>query len=481
MPCSMMLCKNPSSSYMKQQTIEKTVSLKGIGLHTGQTTTVSLLPAPENHGVKFKRVDIEKSVTITADPNKVSSSNRSTCLQVGETAIHTVEHLLSALAASAIDNVLVEVEGMEIPILDGSAKEWVKLLKKAGKKEQEKKREYLIIEDIIEYKDEETGAEFIALPSNTFEVKVLLDYEVEALNGQYATLSTLENYAKEIAPCKTFVLLSELEKLAKEGLIKGGSLDNAIVFSDKKMSKKALEKLAKKIEHPAANLSIENGILNTQKLNFPNEAARHKLLDLIGDLALINKPIKGKIIATKPGHQANTNFAKKLKTLFLEQKKLKGKPRYNPDTPPLYNSVQIQELLPHRHPFLLVDKIIELSDTHVVGVKNVTHDEYFFQGHFPGNPVMPGVLQMEALAQAGGILALSLVDPTVKWNTYFLKIDNAKFKNMVVPGDTVILKMELLAPIRRGVCQMRGTAYVGNKIVSEGDLTAQIVKREIKE
>ena len=463
---------------MKQQTIGKTVSLQGIGLHTGQTTTVSLQPASVNHGVKFRRVDIEKPVTIPADPNKVASSNRSTCLKIGDTEIYTVEHLLSALSASAIDNVLVEVDGPEIPILDGSAKDWLKLLKKAGKEEQEQKREFLIIEDPIEFVDEETGAEFIALPSDTFEVKVLLDYETAALNGQYATLNKLEDYAKEIAPCRTFVLLSELEKLAKEGLIKGGSLENAIVFADKKMSQKALGALAKKIGHSTADFTIENGILNTKKLQFPNEAARHKVLDLIGDLALINKPIKGKIIATKPGHQANTNFAKKLKTVFQEQKKLKGKPRYNPAIAPLYNSVQIQELLPHRHPFLLVDKIIELSDTHVVGIKNVTHDEYFFQGHFPGNPVMPGVLQMEALAQAGGILALSLVDPTVKWNTYFLKIDNAKFKNMVVPGDTVILKMELLEPIRRGVCQMRGTAYVGNKIVSEGDLTAQIIKRE---
>ena len=354
---------------MKQQTIGKAVSLQGIGLHSGKITTITLSPAPENHGVKFKRVDTEKSATIPADPNKVASSNRSTCLKVGDTEIYTVEHLLSALSASAIDNVLVEVDGAEIPILDGSAKEWLKLLKKAGKEEQEQKREYLIIEDPIEFVDEETGAEFIALPSDTFEVKVLLDYETEILNGQYATLSNLEDYPKEIAPCRTFVLLSELEKLAKEGLIKGGSLENAIVFADKKMNKKALGQLAKKIGHSTEDFTIENGILNTKKLEFPNEAARHKILDLIGDLALINKPIKGKIIATKPGHQANTNFAKELKKIFVAQKKLKGKPRYNPAKTPLYNSVQIQELLPHRHPFLLVDKIIELSDTHVVGVK----------------------------------------------------------------------------------------------------------------
>jgi len=465
---------------MKQQTIGKVVTLKGVGLHTGQPSAISLHPAPINHGIKFKRVDVEKPAVFLVDPNKIASTSRSTCLQKGELTLHTVEHVLSALAATAIDNVLVEVDGPEIPILEGSCKDWLKLLKKAGKEEQEKNREYLTIEEPLEFKDEATGAEFIALPHDGLAVSALLEYDTEVLNGQYASLKSLEDFETDIAPCRTYVLLSELEQLVKKGLIKGGSLDNAIVYVDKKMSKKALTQLAKKLDKPADDFTTDQGILNTKKLQFPNEAARHKILDLIGDLALINKPIKGKIIATKPGHQANVAFAKVLKDLFQEQKKLKGKPKYDPSVAPLYDSIAIQELLPHRHPFLLVDKIVELSDKHVVGIKNVTHDEYFFKGHFPNNPVMPGVLQLEALAQAGGILALSLVDKSVKWDTYFMKIDNAKFKNMVVPGDTIILKMELVAPIRRGVCQMRGTAYVGNRIVSEGDLTAQIVKRESK-
>ena len=465
---------------MKQQTIEKTVSIKGTGLHTGQAAKVTIQEAPVNHGIKFKRTDIEKSILIPADPNKVLSTNRSTNLQVGEASVQTVEHLVSALAATAIDNALIEVEGPEIPILDGSAKKWLQLLKKAGTQEQTKDREYLIIEEPIAFKHPETGASFIAVPSENFELQVLLEYDTALLNGQYASLNSLADYPKTIASSRTFVLLSELEALAKQDLIKGGSLDNAVVYADKKMSSKALTQLAKKLGHSNQNLQIENGLLNTQQLQFSNEAARHKLLDLLGDLALVNKPIKGRIIATKPGHQANVAFAKELKKIFLEQKKLKGKPRYDPTIAAIYDATAIQTLLPHRHPFLLVDKIIELSDTHVVGIKNVTHDEYFFNGHFPNNPVMPGVLQLEALAQAGGILALSLVDDSVKWDTYFLKIDNAKFKNMVVPGDTLILKMELIAPIRRGICQMQGTAYVGNKIVSEGELTAQISKREPK-
>lgn len=463
---------------MKQQTIGKAISVEGIGLHTGQTTKVSFQAAPANHGIKFKRVDIEKPIIIPADPNKVGTTKRSTTLQVGEVEIKTVEHILSALSGLSIDNALIEVEGTEIPILDGSAKEWIELLQQAGTEEQEKDREYLVIEDPIEYKDEATGAEFLALPCDHFELKVLVDFETDALSAQYATLSSLEEYPASIAPCRTFVLLSELEQLAQQDLIKGGSLENAIVFADKKMSKKALGQLAEKLGRSKESFTIKNGLLNTQKLQFPNEPARHKLLDLIGDLALINKPIKGKIIATKPGHQANVEFAKQLKKIFQEQKKLKGRPRYNPTTPPIYDANKVAELLPHRYPFLLVDKIIELSKTHVVGIKNVTQDENFFTGHFPNNPIMPGVLQLEALAQTGGILAMSLVDANAKWDTYLLKIDNARFKNLVVPGDTLILKMELISPIRRGLCHMQGTTYVGNKIVSEAELTAQIIKRK---
>lgn len=462
---------------MNQHTIEKSVSIKGIGLHTGKETALTFHPATINHGYKFKRVDLDTPKVVLVDPYKVNDTNRSTTLAAGDVSIQMVEHVLSALSALAIDNVLMEIDGGEIPILDGSAANIIKVLEKAGRVEQEAAREYLVIEELIEYKDEATGATYIAIPADEFQVDVMLQSDNKAIDSQFASLTNLGDYKKEIAPCRTFVLLSDLEKLIKEDLIKGGNLDNAIVFADKKLSKKKLDEIAKKLGQPTLSTTLTDGILNDKKLQFFNEPVRHKLLDLIGDLALINKPIKGKIIATQPGHTGNVAFAKILKDLFKEQKKLKGKPKYDPTQPPLFDAVQIEKWLPHRYPFLLVDKIIELSDTKVVGVKNVTFNEPFFTGHFPGNPVMPAVLQMEALAQCGGILALSLVDDPGNWDTYFLKIDNAKFKNFVVPGDTILLKMELLSPIRRGICHMQGRAYVGNKIVSEGELTAQIVKR----
>ncbi len=462
---------------MNQHTIEKAVSIKGKGLHTGQEITLTFRPAPVNHGYKFKRIDLDKPVVIPVDPYKVVATNRSTTLEVGGAKVQTVEHILSALMGLSLDNILMEIDGVEAPILDGSAAKIVRLLERAGRVVQETKRDFLEILTPINYKDEITGAEYVALPADNFQANVMVDFDTVALEPQYASLSSIENYKKEIASCRTFVLLSDLEKLAKEGLIKGGSLENAIVFVDKKMSKKKLDELAVKLQQPKLNQAPANGILNAKKLQFNNEPSRHKLLDLIGDLALINKPIKGKIIATKPSHSANVAFAKILRDLYKEQKRLKGKPSYDPNEPPLFDTVKIEEWLPHRYPFLLVDKIIELTDKMVVGIKNVTFNEPFFTGHFPGNPVMPAVLQLEAMAQCGGILALSLVEDPGNWDTYFLKIDNAKFKNMVLPGDTVILKMELLSPIRRGLCHMQGTAYVGNKIVSEGELTAQIVKR----
>ena len=462
---------------MNQHTIEKVVSIKGKGLHTGKETTITFHPAPINHGYKFKRIDLEKPVIIPADPYKVIATNRSTTLEVGEAQVQTVEHILSALMGLSLDNILIEIDGVEVPILDGSAAKIVDLLESAGRVEQEADRDFLEITSPLNYKDQATGAEYVALPADDFQASVIINFDTNALDAQHASLSNIENYKKEIAPSRTFVLLSHLEKLAKEGLIKGGSLENAIVFVDKKMSKKKLDQLAVKLKQPKLVQSPTNGMLNTKKLQFSNEPSRHKLLDLVGDLALINKPIKGKIIATKPSHSGNVAFAKILRDLYKEQKRLKGKPEYDPNKPPLFDTVKIEQWLPHRYPFLLVDKIIELTDTMVVGVKNVTFNEPFFTGHFPGNPVMPAVLQLEAMAQCGGILALSLVEDPGNWDTYFLKIDNAKFKNMVVPGDTVILKMELLTPIRRGLCHMQGTAYVGNKIVSEGELTAQIVKR----
>lgn len=445
-------------------------------MHTGKKVTMTFHPAPVNHGYKFQRIDLASKPIVSADVSKVVSTNRGTTIKNGEAQISTVEHTLSALVGMGIDNVLIEIDGPEVPILDGSAIEMVKALKKAGADEQDAEREYFEITEPISYVDDATGSELVALPSDEYQVTALIDFNSSVLGHQYATLVQISDYVNEIAPSRTFVFLHELEQLLDQNLIKGGDLDNAIVIVDRVMSQKDLDKLAKKIGRPSVKVDKE-GILNTNSLHFENEPARHKLLDIIGDIALVGKPIKGKIVATKPGHTANVAFAKILKEMYREQKKLKGKPVYDPDKPPIFDVVDIQRMLPHRYPFLLVDKIIELTEKEVVGVKNVTINENYFQGHFPGNPLFPGVLQMEALAQTGGLLALSRVEDPENWDTYFIKIDNAKFKSKVVPGDTLILKMELLSPIRRGIVQMQGTAYVGKKIVSEGELTAQIIRR----
>ncbi|MCB0628915.1 MAG: bifunctional UDP-3-O-[3-hydroxymyristoyl] N-acetylglucosamine deacetylase/3-hydroxyacyl-ACP dehydratase [Saprospiraceae bacterium] len=461
---------------MKQRTIEKAVSLSGVGLHTGSVVNITFQPAPDDHGVKFIRTDLEEQPVVQADVNRVISTDRNTSLKVGDAEVKTVEHALSALRGLGIDNVLIEIDGPEVPILDGSALPFVEALQQAGIVQQEEERDYFVVEEPIVYRSEDGQTEIMALPADHFEITTMIDFNSPVLGQQYATLKDLDQYASQIAPCRTFVFLHELESLIDRDLIKGGDLDNAIVIVDRPVEQSTLNGLATKLGKPSIEVA-EEGILNTIELQFKNEPARHKLLDVIGDTALLGKPIKGRIIATKPGHRANVEFTKLLKKSYLEQRKLRGKPKYDPNQEPVMDNVTIAKWLPHRYPLLLVDKIIELEKDHVVGVKSVTFNEYFFQGHFPGNPVMPGVLIIEALAQTGGILAMHNVGDPGQWDTYFIKIDNVKFKQMVQPGDTLLLKMELMAPIRRGICQMLATAYVGNKIAAEGELTAQIIKR----
>jgi UDP-3-O-[3-hydroxymyristoyl] N-acetylglucosamine deacetylase/3-hydroxyacyl-[acyl-carrier-protein] dehydratase len=461
---------------MNQRTIARSFSLNGVGLHSGAQVKLTFKPAPAGHGVKFQRIDLEGQPIINVDVNRVVSTDRSTTIGTKDAMVSTVEHLLSAVSGLQIDNLLVELDGREIPILDGSASPFIAPLLEAGVEEQDAPRNYFVVEEPITYRDEETGSEIVALPYDGFEVVSMIDFDSPVLGQQYATLRGYEDYASEIAPCRTFVFLHELEALFEHDLIKGGDLTNAIVIADQLVPQERLDKLAKRMGKETVEVT-QKGILNTLDLKFHNEPARHKLLDVMGDISLLGVPIRGRILATKPGHGANVAFTKLLKKAYMEQRRLKGRPHYNPNDEPVYNLVEIQSIMPHRYPFLLIDKIIEKGESHIVGLKNLSANEEFFQGHFPGNPVMPGVLQIEAMAQTGGLLVLTQQEDPYGWDTYFLKVENAKFKNFVVPGDTVLFKMELIAPVRRGICQMRGTAYVGNKIVSEAELVAQIVKR----
>ena len=462
---------------MKQATLQQSITIEGKGLHTGVISSLTIHPAAENHGIKFRRIDLEGQPLIIADAKYVVSTKRCTTLGKGDVTVSTVEHLMAALKGCGVSNALVDIDAAEVPILDGSAAPFVASIQQVGVQEQEAEQNYLDITEPIYWQDEETGASYTILPSEKFELTTLIDFESSVVGKQYAQLDTLEDFAQEIAPSRTFVFLHELTALADAGLVKGGELDNALVFVENVPQNGELTALAEKL-HIEQEIKVEQtGILNTTNLRFANEAARHKLLDVVGDLALTGLDLRLKIIASKPGHAANTRLAKELLNKYKISRKLRGIPKYDPNKEPVNDIHVITKKLQHRFPFLLIDKIIELSDKHVVGVKNVTMNEPYFPGHFPSNPVMPGVLQIEAMAQTGGILVMENVEDPHAWDTFFLRIKNALFRHPVIPGDTILFKMELISPIRRGLCEMTGKAYVGNKLVCEAELLAQIIRR----
>jgi UDP-3-O-[3-hydroxymyristoyl] N-acetylglucosamine deacetylase/3-hydroxyacyl-[acyl-carrier-protein] dehydratase len=460
----------------KQSTIAKAVSIAGVGIHTGATVNMTFHPAAVNHGYIFQRIDLPEAPLVPALVENVVETSRGTTLAVNEAKVYTVEHVLAALTGLQIDNVLITLDGPETPIADGSSIAFIKALESAGLVEQNADRNFIEIKENYHFYDAEKDVEITLMPYDGFKVSVLIDYNSPVLGTQHAVLKHISDFKTEIASCRTFCFLHELEVLLQNNLIKGGDLNNAIVVVDQAVEAEELDRLAGIFNKPQMGVS-KDGILNNVELRFVNEPARHKLLDVIGDLALLGRPLKAHVIASKPGHSSNVAFGQEFRAFLKKQQKQLDIPTYNPSQPPVYDVNGIMNFLPHRYPFLLVDKITELTREHVIGVKNVTMNEPFFQGHFPGNPVMPGVLTIEAMAQTGGILCLSLMDDPGGYWTYFLRIDNVRFKDKVLPGDTLIFKLVLKEPIRRGICQMVGQAFVGNKLVVEAELMAQLVKK----
>lgn len=460
---------------MKQKTLKGSFTLCGKGLHTGLSLTITFNPAPENTGYRFQRIDLDGMPIIDGIAENVVDTQRGTVLGNGDARVSTVEHCLAALYALGVDNCLMQVNGPEVPILDGSAAMFVHKIQEIGLEEQNAPKDWYVIRKKIEVKDEESGSSIIILPDEEFSLTAMCSFNSKFINSQFATLENTNDFAAEIAPARTFVFVRDIEPLLKANLIKGGDLDNAIVMYEKQISQEQLDKLADTI-HVEHRDATELGYIQHKPLVWENECTRHKLLDIIGDMALIGKPIKGRIVATRPGHTINNKFARQMRR-EIRKHEIQA-PIYDPNEAPVMDVNRIRELLPHRYPMQLVDKVISLGATSIVGVKNVTSNEPFFQGHFPQEPVMPGVLMIEAMAQCGGLLVLNTVEEPERWSTYFMRIDSVKFRQKVVPGDTLIFKVDLLAPVRHGISSMRGYMFVGEKVVSEATFTAQIVKNK---
>ncbi len=460
----------------KQRTLKEAIEFNGVGLHTGEAVTMTIHPAADNHGYKFQRIDLENQPIIKADADLVVSTDRGTTLEANGAKVYTTEHVLAALYGMQVDNALITLTGPEIPIMDGSSLPFVKEIVRVGYAEQNAERDYFELNENLKWEDTEKGIEFLAVPDDHYRVTVMVDYNSPALGTQHASMFQIAEFENQIAPCRTFCFLRELEFLAANNLIKGGDLDNAIVLVERNdVKQEELDRLAKMLGKDTLSVNYDGiGVLNSIKMKFENEPARHKLLDIVGDLALVGRPIKAHFLAARPGHSGNTRFAKVLKDQIKKQEKA-GR-EFDLTKDPLYNINDIEKMLPHRYPFLLVDKVMEIGDEHIVGVKNVTMNEPMFEGHFPGNPVFPGVLQIEATAQVGGIFALSKVEDPHLYSTYFMKIDNVKFKQKVLPGDTLVFELRLISPIRRGLVHMAGQAFVNGKVVMEAEMLAQVIK-----